>query len=135
MFFFSLGWVDDSIFIRRPDPDDEVWSNGSSSVNPGAFTTGRRSRPTPPPIKPRSQVGNQSKLLGQFSGFWQQHFLQSFWLTSKRLLKHKTNYLFLTLNDLFFCSFMKITINFFIESTLYDLFVHKAGAFTYFFCT
>jgi hypothetical protein len=46
--------VDDSIFIRRPEPDDEVWSNGSA-VNPGAFTTGRR-RPAPPPIKPRSQV-------------------------------------------------------------------------------
>ena len=39
-----LGWADDSIFIRRSDQeqDSEVWKqNGSPSVNPGAFTTGR----------------------------------------------------------------------------------------------
>lgn len=49
-----LGWVDDSIFIRRSGQDEEMASN---SVNPGAFTTGRRGR-GPPPVKPRSQVRN-----------------------------------------------------------------------------
>ena len=57
-----LGWADDSIFTRRSDQeqDGEGWKqNGSPSVNPGAFTTGR-GRPTrgmPPPIQPRSSKG------------------------------------------------------------------------------
>ena len=55
------GWVDDSVFTRRnQENDEEVWSNGGSgSHTGGAFTTGRqRARPQPPapPVKPRSQV-------------------------------------------------------------------------------
>ena len=59
--FPFTGWVDDSLFDGRTGhgQDQEGWNhNGSSAVNPGAFTTGR-GRPTrglPPPIKPRSQV-------------------------------------------------------------------------------
>eukprot|EP00095_Tigriopus_kingsejongensis_P003293 maker-scaffold355_size198070-snap-gene-0.30 protein:Tk03293 transcript:maker-scaffold355_size198070-snap-gene-0.30-mRNA-1 annotation:"rho gtpase-activating protein 190 isoform x5" len=48
------GWVDDSIFIRRSGHEDDFAANGSS-VNAGAFTTGRRGR-GPPPIKPRAQL-------------------------------------------------------------------------------
>ena len=59
-----LGWADDSIFVRRSDqePGGEGWKqNGSSSVNAGAFTTGRgRPARVPPPIKPRSQMVSYS---------------------------------------------------------------------------
>ena len=55
------GWADDSIFVKRSDQEQEGdgWKqNGSSAVNPGAFTTGR-GRPTrlPPPIQPRTSKG------------------------------------------------------------------------------
>ena len=62
---FISGWVDDSIFIRRPNQEDDPIN---ASVNAGAFTTGRQNRGRqpqpgpatpvgPPPVKPRSQVG------------------------------------------------------------------------------
>ena len=62
-----LGWADDSIFIRSSDqePGGEGWKqNGSSSVNAGAFTTGRgRPARVPPPIKPRSQMVSYSTVV------------------------------------------------------------------------
>ena len=63
-FQLITGWVDDSVFTRRnQENDEEVWSNGGSGshTGSGAFTTGRqRARPQPPapPVKPRSQVCN-----------------------------------------------------------------------------
>ncbi len=54
-FLFFLGWADDSIFIRRPGQDEDLaGAGGASSVNAGAFTTGRRGRVPPPPVKPRT---------------------------------------------------------------------------------
>ena len=67
--FFLLGWVDDSIFIRRSNQDDELSSSAGAG---GSFTTGRQASRggaaaaaskaqgppvgQPPPVKPRSQV-------------------------------------------------------------------------------
>ena len=76
-FQLITGWVDDSVFTRRnQENDEEVWSNGGSGshTGSGAFTTGRqRARPQPPapPVKPRSQVCNS-----HFRLETQQHYLQ-----------------------------------------------------------
>ena len=69
-YLIFAGWVDDSIFNRRTNPenDEEMWkSNGSPASGGhqgGAFTTGRSRGPRPgnvpvpppPAVKPRSQV-------------------------------------------------------------------------------
>ena len=73
-YLIFAGWVDDSIFNRRTNPenDEEMWkSNGSPASGGhqgGAFTTGRSRGPRqgnvpvppPPAVKPRSQVRSQT---------------------------------------------------------------------------
>ena len=75
-YLIFAGWVDDSIFNRRTNPenDEEMWkSNGSPASGGhqgGAFTTGRSRGPRPgnvpvpppPAVKPRSQVRLQTTM-------------------------------------------------------------------------